>query len=201
MYVSIGMYGLKSEVITLHTGRGRCPLCSGLLQNPTDCRHSWPPGRVPPEWGFHLEAQGLLLVPRPWSRITIPSLLKNPPFSMFTMAARSLTVLACLLCRSFSFPLLLLAQDVSRVRKMLMMMLSVWCVHGEKKNKTKHKDIKGYRSIKCLQVLCRGWVGGEGLVWWHILDFYTDSEISVQHCFLVPLLANVRARCLCIDVY
>lgn len=36
--------------------------------------------RGAPAWVFSLEAQGLLLVPRPWSRITGPSLSKNPFF-------------------------------------------------------------------------------------------------------------------------
>ncbi len=48
MYVSIGMYGLETEVITLHTGRWRSPLCSGLLQNPNRLPALLPPGRVLP---------------------------------------------------------------------------------------------------------------------------------------------------------
>lgn len=88
----------------------------------------------------------------------VPLCQKNPLFNMFTMAARSHTVLGCLRCCSFSFPLLLLAQNVFTVCEMLMIMLSVWCVHGEKKNYT--KDEKEIKSIKCLQVLCRGREGG-----------------------------------------
>lgn len=49
MYVSIGMYGLETEVITLHTCRGHSPLRSGLLQNPNRLPAPLPPtGRVPP---------------------------------------------------------------------------------------------------------------------------------------------------------
>lgn len=79
---------------------------------------------------------------------------------MFTMAALRPHCFSVFALSFISFPLLLLAQNVFTVRKMLMIMLSVWCVHGEK-NKTqviKKKDIK---TIKCLQVLCGGGTGDD----------------------------------------
>lgn len=139
------MYGLETEVITLHTCRRRCPLCSGLLQNPDRLPTLLPPRQGAPAWVFSLEAQGLLLVPRPRSRITGPSLsVENPLFNMFTMAALKPHCFSVFALLFISFPLLLLAQDVFTVREMLMIMSSIWCVHGEKKQNT--RDKKGYKN-------------------------------------------------------
>lgn len=118
-------------------------------RTPTDCRHST--GQGAPARVFSLEAQGLLLVPRPWSL----SLSKNPLFSMFTTAAQRPHCSSVFALSFISFPLLLRAQNVFTVRKMLMIMLSVWCVHGEKKQNTRAKK-KELKIIKCLQVLWGG---------------------------------------------
>lgn len=42
------MYGLETEVITLHTCRWRSPLCSCLLQNPNRLLALLPQGRMLP---------------------------------------------------------------------------------------------------------------------------------------------------------
>lgn len=104
---------------------------------PTDCRRS----RPPPGWAlatvlvFSLEAQGLLLVPRPRSSITGPFSLLKILFSEslpWLLRSRRFSVFAFL---PISFPLVTTGTKCFLVRKMLMILLSVWCVHGEKKKK------------------------------------------------------------------
>lgn len=103
---------------------------------------------------------------------------------MFTAAARTPRCSnVCAFVFRF-FPLCyLLAQNLFTVREMLMIMLSVWCVHGEKKENT--IDKKHIKTVKCLQVFC---VGGAG--------FTLDRETSVQRC-----LSWQTSSRLCIDVY
>lgn len=134
MYVSVGMYGLETEVITLHACWRRRPPCRGLLQKPSRLPALPNQGREllrgPSVWKHR--ASFWCLGPR--SRSLVPSLSKDPLFNMFTMAALKPHCFSVFALSFISFPLLQLAQDVSTV---LMIMSSVWCVHGEKK--TKHK--------------------------------------------------------------
>lgn len=143
----------RREVITLHSCRRRCPPCSGLLQNPNRLPALPSPRCVGGDGALSLEAQGLLLVPRPRSRITGPPPRGKILFSVcLPWPLWSRAVLACLLCCSF---LSLRSYWHKMFLKMLMIMLSVWCAW---RVKTKYKRLK--KAIKCLQVLCRIWGGG-----------------------------------------
>lgn len=122
---------------------------SSLLWPPIPDRlPALPPGRQgAPRWVFSLESQGLLLVPRPRSHITGPSLSKNKPTNnkknvLFSTCLPWLlwshTVSACLLCFSFLFLLLLVAQNVFIVlkKKSHGNVVSLMCAWREKRNKT-----------------------------------------------------------------
>lgn len=108
-----------------------------------------------------LEAQGLLLVPRPRSRITgpPPPLWKDPLFNMFTMAALKPHRFSVFALLFISFPSLLLAQDVFKsAHDNVVSLVCAWRV------KIKYKRFLK-KAIKCLQVLCRKRAGNR-------LDFY-----------------------------
>lgn len=132
------MYGLETEVITLHTCRGGGGAVASS-RTPTDCRLSCLPAErshVGIQSGSTGPSSGAsTLEPHYWSL----SLSKDPLFNMFTMAAPKPHCLTVFALSFIYFPLLLLAQNVFTVRKMLMIMLSVWCVHGEKKQNTRDK--------------------------------------------------------------
>lgn len=77
------MYGLETEVITLHNCRWHSHVLSAVASFRTQQTASTSAFRQgAPAWVFSLEAQGLLLVPRPWSRITGPSLCRKILFSI-----------------------------------------------------------------------------------------------------------------------
>lgn len=185
------MYGLETEVITLHTCRRRSRVLSAGASSRT---HQTASISAPRQGAlFSLEAQGLLLVPRPWSRITGPSLLL---FNMFTMAALKPHCSSVFALLFICFPSVTIGTKCFLVRwKCWWYVVSLVCAWTEKSKQEIKKDMKLFDVCKC-------YAGGGGLVTTTQLWFLNlHSEISVQHCFLVPPLANRQASCLCIDVW
>lgn len=192
MYVSVGMYQLETEVTAPSPPHLRVvSVVASYLQGPQLEPHQTASTSAHKQrastWVFSLEAQGLLLVPTPWSRVTGPSLSLSVDRSSFQNVYRgcpkAILVLR-LLCCHFSSLLLLHKIILECVR--CSCMLSVRCVHGEKI----HKRLKRQKKKQHMElfIVCKSCAGiGD---WWfkthlRFLNMRLNEVVLVKMCVCI----------------